>query len=146
MNLQLPEVISEKKDWTWTTKEGEVLRIDQMGTGHIFNAMKMLFNHLAITWGGKPVWFVHQYRDYMCYSKSQPEWMFLTMCYFIQEIEKRGDLPDRYREPYKDIIGQLMRKIEIQNPIPKEVLKIAKIEGCRCGPWDCCRECCCCWS
>lgn len=106
--------ISEEdaRPFLWRTMEGEVLTLDEMKTAHIFNSMKMIFNHLAKEWGGKPVWFTKQYGDYEVRAAADPATLAGVVVRFLQEIEKRGDLPARYVEPYRAIVDQLRPKLE----------------------------------
>jgi len=65
-------------DWggpTWTTAEGETMLLCDMETTHLFNSMKMCFNHLAVMWGGKPVWFTKQYCDIGAQAVMGPEFL-----------------------------------------------------------------------
>lgn len=87
--------------------EGEILSLDEMSTKHIFNSMKMAFNHLADTHGGTPVWFTVQYREYREAAKDNPVQLARLVVFFIQEIQRRGDLPERYSEPFRLILEQI---------------------------------------
>lgn len=101
------ETLPSREQFLWQTMEGEVLSIDQMKTGHIFNSMKMLFNHLAAEWGGKPIWFRQEYTDYREKAKGSPSYIACLIVFFISEIERRQDLPAKYVGPYHDIISQI---------------------------------------
>jgi hypothetical protein len=96
----------------WRTMEGETLTLPQMETKHIFNSMKMCFNHLAEVWGGKPVWFVQEYPDYFDQAKAAPAHLAGVIVMFLAEIERRGDLPEKYLEPYRAIVDQIRPKLE----------------------------------
>lgn len=109
----------------WRTMEGEVLALDEMETSHVFNAMKMIFNHLAEAWGGRPVWFTKAYGDYQDRAETDPAKLAGLVVFFIQEIERRGNLPDKYVEPYRSIVDQILPKLEpavrlmLPSPSPK---------------------------
>jgi hypothetical protein len=87
--------------------DGRVLTLDEMETKHVFNSMKMCFNHLARHWGGVPVWFQKEYRDYHKKAMSDPKCLARLVVGFIIEIERRGDLPEQYQKPYADILQQV---------------------------------------
>ena len=74
--------------------------------------MKMCFSHLAAAWGAKPVWFVQKYSDYASAAMREPGQLAWLVVFFILEIDRRGDLPERYADPYQQIKDQLVaRKI-----------------------------------
>lgn len=92
----------------WRTMEGEVLTLAEMSTKHIFNSCKMVFNHLAEEYDGEPVWFQHRYGDYQRGARGAPERLVALVVFFIQEIERRKDLPEKYVEPYQAMLRQLV--------------------------------------
>lgn len=98
------------EDTLWTCQDGRVMRIGDMETRHLFNSMKMIFNHLASMWGGEPVWFTKQYGDYDRAAVSAPQRLALQVVQFCALIEKRGDLPVRYHKPYAQIRVQMKSK------------------------------------
>lgn len=91
----------------WTTREGKRLPITEMKTSHLFNAMKMAFNHLAEIHGGQPIWFQHRYEDYMQKSSADPSRLAQMVLLMLVEIETRRDLPPAYEQPLKMIIAQI---------------------------------------
>lgn len=97
----------KRQDFRWRTMDGDILTLDEMATKHIFNSMKMCFNHLAAAWGAKPVWFVKHYGDYASAAVREPRQLAWLVVFFILEIDRRGDLPERYSEPYQQIKDQL---------------------------------------
>lgn len=104
----------EKHDFRWQTMKGKILTLQEMSTGHIFNAMKMIYNHLANSMELPTIWFVHQCPDYHIKAKTIPSKIAKTMLLFIYEIEKCGDLPDKYKQPYSSIIGVIMKILGIR--------------------------------
>lgn len=88
--------------------EGDVLTLAEMDTKHCFNSMKMCFNHLAEEWDGVPVWFVQRYGDYERVAESDPKRLAAVVVTFYLEIERRGDLPERYREPFEEMKRQMI--------------------------------------
>ena len=95
----------------WRTADGEVLTLREMETKHIFNSMKMCFNHLAAVHGGTPVWFNHPYGDYEDMARDRPELLAAIAVFFHEEIERRGDLPLKYQHPYRMILQQMKGKL-----------------------------------
>ena len=71
----------------WRTMEGEILTLGEVDTKHVFNAMKMIFNHLAAAHGGSPVWFVHLYTDYQARALVEVEPLAALVVFFVEEIE-----------------------------------------------------------
>lgn len=98
----------------WKTMEGNLLTLAEMKTSHIFNAMKMIFNHLAALHGGNPIWFEKKYIDYKEKAKTQPNYLAALILFFIQEIEQRKNLPDKYKTPYLQILNQIEPLKELQ--------------------------------
>lgn len=98
----------------WRTMDGEILTIEEMSTRHIFNSMKMLFNHLAAEHGGDPVWFNHVYATYQGQSVREVRKSAQTVVFFIEEIERRGDLPDKYKVPYMQIYNQVKGVLKLK--------------------------------
>lgn len=94
----------------WTTKEGERIAIADMETAHLFNAMKMSFNHLAEAHGGIPVWFKHQYRDFRLIARHHSKTLATYVIAMLWELDRRTDLPAQYVLPLVQIRNQLMPK------------------------------------
>jgi hypothetical protein len=114
MTHKLPDFLKEiATDFRWTTREGKQLRIEEMETSHIFNCVKMLFNHVAEAWGGHPVWYTKRYTDYAFRARQVPDHLMLQLCLFVWHIEQRGDLPEQYRLPYQRMIVQLRKTKEL---------------------------------
>lgn len=98
----------------WRTKDGRSLTLDEMGTTHIFNSMKMLFNHIAEAYGGQPVWYNKQYADYRMPSQRDARNMAHCVAMFVWEIRRRGDLPQKYQWPYQQIMRQLFENQKLK--------------------------------
>jgi hypothetical protein len=103
----------------WCTSEGQILTLQEMDTKHIFNCMKMCFNHLATLHGGEPVWFTRVYLDYLQHAALSSGQLVGLVVFFAEEIERRGDLPSKYWAPFTEIMRQvrpakLERKPEVQ--------------------------------
>jgi hypothetical protein len=100
------EIYLEFKDnFIWTTHDNEHLTLSQMNTIHIFNAMKMVYNNiLSEHMSVNEVWYNRSWHldedNYLQY--------LLSMVVFCEEIERRGNLPEKYIEPYYCIMLELM--------------------------------------
>lgn len=94
--------------------EGEILSLDEMDTKHIFNSMKMIFNHICEVYGIPTVWHQHRYRDYIIKSHIIPKKLARQIHLFISEIERRGDLPSKYHEPYRQILDTIRFAVNSQ--------------------------------
>lgn len=90
----------------WTCSDGRQVRLGDMDTGHLFNAMKMTFNHLASVHGGKPVWFQNVYSDTTMQALAAPRIMagYVAM---LKVLSTRNDLPGHYAEPLAEIRKQV---------------------------------------
>jgi hypothetical protein len=96
-----------KSSFRWKTIEGKILKLHEMETSHIFNSMKMIFNHLAEANGGKPVNFANKYSLYKILAKTEINKLAAQVMLFIEEIERRGDLPEQYKRAYANITYQI---------------------------------------
>lgn len=94
-------------DFRWETQDGMNLKINEMHTSHIFNAMKMLFNHLAKVWNGKPILFTKEHRGCYVSAAEDPKQLAFYILYFIHHIEKRGDLKSYLKDAYIKILEQV---------------------------------------
>lgn len=119
--------MKELKEYRWKTQKGEVLTLSQMETSHIFNCMKMMFNHLASTYAGlTPVWFVHRYPGFKKQAEQIPMEIARHVVILVLEIQRRKDLPLRYYDPYKQILVQLssLKRIKEAQVLLGETLMI----------------------
>lgn len=105
----------------WRTKEGEIITIEDMDSKHLFNSMKMIFNHLAMMWGGRPVWFTKQYSDYVQGAVTGPEELARQVMVLMRELDRRTDLPEIYHEPLAEIKAQIAARTQAL-PQPAEVI------------------------
>lgn len=112
-------LISEEDEWqeedyeeswrwlSWTTQDGQILRIREMETRHLFNAMKMCFNHLAEAHGGEPVWFTKVWSGCRVIAKGRPYWLARYVVAMLRELDRRTDLPSPYQYPLQKIREQV---------------------------------------
>ena len=61
MLVDVEKINKYKNSIMWHTMDGREMRIDEMDTSHIFNSMKMIFNHMADMFQGEPIWYVKKY-------------------------------------------------------------------------------------
>jgi hypothetical protein len=92
-----------KKSFRWKTMQGEVLTLDEMDTKHVFNSLKMCYNHLADRFNKPVFWFNNKYSDYIDMAIHDPDKLALICVVFLLEIEKRTDLPIKYNWIYRKI-------------------------------------------
>lgn len=109
MEVEIPD----RKNFRWNTMDGRVLSLEEMSTKHIFNSMKMIYNHVAEVYGLVPIWYMHKYVDYRVHAKTIPRELMRIMLIFMAEIEQRGNLPTKYEAPYNHILGQLAKSFDI---------------------------------
>jgi hypothetical protein len=96
--------------WTvpiWTTNEGERIPVYKMETSHLFNAMKMMFNHLAAEHGGQPVWFQKRYEGAQAMARAIPGTVAWWVVVMLAELGRRDDIPARYLSPLQEIREQV---------------------------------------
>lgn len=87
----------------WRTMQGEILETNQMETSHLFNSVKMMYNHLAELVGFPTFWFTKEYRDIYKECKKNPRKHIRVLKELIIELEKRDDIEDRHVEVYSQI-------------------------------------------
>jgi len=98
----------------WRTMDGRTMYLRDMRTSHIFNSMKMVFNHIAEAYGGKPVWYQHPYVGLQDEVKRKPRELARVVALFCYEIEQREDLPEKYEAPYNEILAQILNLKELK--------------------------------
>ena len=103
-----PSILVLCKSFRWRTQDGRLLYLHEMDTKHIFNSMKMIFNHIAEAYGATPIWYQHSYSGYKQAAKDRPKDLARTVVLFCCEIERRGDLPIKYLPPYAQIMKQIL--------------------------------------
>lgn len=103
-----PALRTLSNSFKWRTQDGRVLWLHEMKTSHIFNSMKMLFNHIAEAYGATPIWYQHSYEGFKKSAKNRPKDLARVVAVFCYEIERRGDLDQKYWEPYRLIMEQIL--------------------------------------
>ena len=96
---------------TWNTQNGHKLHIWEMDTDHVFNSMKMIYNHLADGCGitvVKP--FHNMYFDANGLKSLDRRKLLKKAMAFAVVIERRGDLP------YENDVGYDIISKALKNP------------------------------
>ena len=96
----------------WKCHDGRILLLCEMETLHIYNVMKMCFNHLADAHGGTPIQFTRVWGDYKFYALMTPNVLIKRLLRFVSEIEERGNLPEHLQTDFNDIRAQINTLLE----------------------------------
>ena len=108
MNKETEERLGKIVDeFRWRTNDGDVLKISDMETSHVFNTLKMWYNHFAEAQDLPSFWFNHSYNGISHVVNQKPDEVLGLIAVFIWTIETRGDLPEKYVEPYQNILKVL---------------------------------------
>lgn len=97
------------KKLTWKTQNGHTLKIWEMDTDHVYNSMKMIYNHLANGCDAvivKP--FHNMYFESNSLKSMDRRRLLRQAMAFAIVIERRGDLPYENDNGY-DIISKALR-------------------------------------
>jgi hypothetical protein len=78
-----------------------------MNTAHLFNAMKMCFNHLAVEHGGEPVWHEHVYSNFVYAAETVPHQLAFIVVKMLEELDTRTNLPEEMVQPLALIRNQV---------------------------------------
>tara|TARA_R100000742_G_C4229948_1_gene51750 strand:+ start:240 stop:689 length:450 start_codon:yes stop_codon:yes gene_type:complete len=92
-----------KKKMLWRTMNGEVLVITEMKTGHLFNSVKMVYNHMAELIGFPTFWFSNKYESHTKRWIEDPEGQLNTLKQMVEELETRLDWDSEHRASYRNI-------------------------------------------
>ena len=124
-----------KKGLMWQTMEGEVLHSSQMETSHLFNSVKMIYNHLAELIGFPTFWFNNRYSTYTDLWMNEPKSTMETLKTLVIELEDRTDWNENQKNTYNKIkltlsggfhkivadelskMGMNIDVMELQNPL-----------------------------
>lgn len=83
--------LSKMVVWNAVT-ENKGQSIKEMATSHLFNCLKMMYNHLAMIVGVPRIMFSKEHPQLYEYWKKDPKSMIKWMKIFIVEIDDRKDL------------------------------------------------------
>lgn len=115
----LEDAENEISTLTWKTQKGKIVPVWEMDTDHVYNSLKMLYNHLATGCGMATVKpFQNMYFEANSLKPTNRKDMVKRAMAFLLVIDKRGDLPYENDEGY-DII-----KTNLNNPFV--IMKLLK--------------------
>ena len=92
-----------KEVMLWRTMNGEILNIREMKTGHLFNSVKMIYNHMAELIGFPTFWFSNKYKSHTEKWIEDPEGQLDILKKMIEELETRVDWESEHRASYRKI-------------------------------------------
>ena len=106
---ELRENIEEVvKTLSWKAKGRGYLSIWEMDTDHVYNTLKMIYNHFAMDCGFDTIGEQnHIYTDMKSASAKKRRKLLREAIAFSLVIERRGDLPYECQEGY-DIISKAL--------------------------------------
>lgn len=107
---ELSNELAEYDPLVWTTVDGVRIPLSQMGTIHLFNSMKMCFNHLAAHHGGQPVMFTKEWNGAHALAVYNPAHLAGWVVAMLAELDRRTDIPFSLIRPLEEIRSQLMPK------------------------------------
>jgi hypothetical protein len=87
----------------WKTMEGGIIHTSQMSTSHLFNSVKMIYNHMADIIGFPTFWFRNKYEEINKKWLANPEYQMDILKKLILELEKRDDWDERQKHIYNQI-------------------------------------------
>jgi len=97
----------------WHCQDGRALRIEEMETTHLFNTMKMIFNHLTEAFDNcEPVWHSRVYSEFLDINQEEgrpPKTLAKTVLYFQYHLERRRNLPFHLQRPFQQIKAQTQK-------------------------------------
>jgi|LULO01.1.fsa_nt_gb hypothetical protein len=127
-DLQVQSTLKHKrKKIGWKTMDGRLTNNIEMSTSHLFNVVKMYYNHLAILTNMPTYGFTKQYQEKYNAWIEKPERTVYVLKHMILELEDRTDWGDRGHElgkwqleTYKSI------RESIKRGVPFETIKQLK--------------------
>ena len=93
----------EEKGLFWRTMEGYILHTSQMETSHLFNSVKMIYNHMAQLIGFPTFWFNKEYEKWNKVWIKEPEQTLEYLKIMIEELETRTDWDENQKSTYMKI-------------------------------------------
>ena len=93
------------------TAEGTILQADEMETSHVFNRIKMWYNHLAVLVGFQEIWFRKKKAHIFHTWQTDPQKGMDILKGYMLEFESRDNIEDRHLEKYCLIRNFLTGKV-----------------------------------
>tara|TARA_R100000781_G_scaffold22286_1_gene16577 strand:+ start:1184 stop:1618 length:435 start_codon:yes stop_codon:yes gene_type:complete len=87
-------------DFTHITADGTTLKADEMETKHLFNCIKMWYNHLAVIVGFQDIWFGKKKAHIFHTWENEPQKGIDILKRYMYEFEKRDDKEPQALEKY----------------------------------------------
>ena len=82
------------------TGDGTQLGISEMETTHVFNCVKMWYNHLAVILGFQEFWFRKKKAHIFHTWETDPQKGINILKKYMLEFEKRDDMESKHLEIY----------------------------------------------
>ena len=90
----------DKQEFIHIMADGTTLKADEMETSHIFNCIKMWYNHLAVIVGFQDIWFGKKKAHIFHTWETDPQKGIEILKRYMIEFETRDDIQDRHLEKY----------------------------------------------
>ena len=128
-------LIKNKKGLVWRTMQNELIHTSQMETSHLFNSVKMMYNHMAELIGFPTFWFNKKYGAWTDRWINKPEESLNALKTLVLELEDRTDWDSNQKDTYlrirqtlsggfhKTVFDELNKRgvdistIKLQNPL-----------------------------
>jgi hypothetical protein len=91
----------------WRQANGKEINIRDMDTVHLFNSLKMVYNHFAEVYDLPTYMFGNEYEYYKAMVMDDPFGMLKVIEVLNSELYGRRDLPKKYEFIYNSIKGTL---------------------------------------
>tara|TARA_R100000742_G_C4256720_1_gene74586 strand:+ start:444 stop:875 length:432 start_codon:yes stop_codon:yes gene_type:complete len=111
----------DKNEFKHVTADGTVLQAEDMETSHLFNCIKMWYNHLAVLVGFQDIWFRKKKAHVFHTWETDPQKGIEILKWYMMEFEKRADVENNYLEKYCLMRNFLTGKVH--NKIVEEMEK-----------------------
>ena len=96
-------LIKNKKGLIWRTMQNELIHTSQMETSHLFNSVKMMYNHMAELIGFPTFWFNNKYGAWTDRLINKPEESLDALKTLVLELEDRTDWNENQKNTYMKI-------------------------------------------
>jgi len=87
-------------NFTHINSDGTTLENKEMETGHLFNCIKMWYNHLAVIVGFQEIWFNKKNSRIFHTWQTEPQKGIDILKKYMYEFEKRKDVNNNINQKY----------------------------------------------
>ena len=94
---------SNNNGMMWRTMQGELIHTSHMETSHLFNSVKMIYNHMADIIGFPTFWLGNKYTEINKKWLDNPQKEMDILKKLILELETRTDWNERQKSIYNKI-------------------------------------------